>query len=169
MVTADDRNYRRFNMILTCHAAGILHHHARPFSLYPPMTYSQAYDHSVTDGVTNTMLLIGTPLVVTCWRNFIHSCGTHFSPLFSKWRSQFRKYRAGGMICAAWLIFLINDSSVSVLIFVEANAYFMSVFQAVCFSFGRNTLSKWVFMSHPRHVLCLDRGTSPTSFLKDSG
>ena len=34
----------------------------------------------------------------------------------------------------------INDSSVSVLIFVEANASFMSFVQAVCFSSCRDTL-----------------------------
>ena len=35
------------------------------------------------------------------------------------------------MTCAAWLIFPINDFSVSVLIFVEANASFMSLVNAV--------------------------------------
>ena len=73
MVTADARIFRRFNVSFPCHAAGILHRHARPFLLYPPMPYSQASDHSVTDGLANTMLLVGTPLVVTCWRNFIYS------------------------------------------------------------------------------------------------
>ena len=75
------------------------------------------------------MLLIGTPLVVTCWRDFIRSwrssryhswnrCGPH-SSLFSKWRSQFNKYRSGVMTCAARLSFPINDSSVSVLILLK--------------------------------------------------
>ena len=73
MVTDDDSTSTRFNVSLRCHTEGILHHHARPLSLYPPMPYSRASDHSVTDGLTKTMLLIGTPLVVTCWRNFIHS------------------------------------------------------------------------------------------------
>ena len=73
MVTADASNYRRFNVSFPCHAAGIIHCHARPFSLYPPMPYSQASDHSVTDGLTKTMFLIGTPLVVTRCRNFVHS------------------------------------------------------------------------------------------------
>ena len=106
MATADARNSRRFNISFPYHASGIFHRHARPFSLYPPMPYSQASDHSVTDGLTKTMLLIGTPLVVTCLRNFIHSwrswrchiwslCGLQFFPLVSKWRSQFKKYRAG--------------------------------------------------------------------------
>ena len=115
------------------HAAGILHRHARPFSLYPPISYSQASDHSVTDGLKNNMLLIGTPLVVTRWKNFIHSwrfwqchswsnCGDHCLTLFNKWRSRFKKYRYGGMTCALWLSFPINYSSVSVLTFVEANA-----------------------------------------------
>ena len=73
IVTADARNSRRFNVSLPCHSAGILHRHAMPFLLYPPMPCSQASDHSVTDGLTKYMLLIGTPLVVTCWSNFIHS------------------------------------------------------------------------------------------------
>ena len=91
MVTADARNSSRFNVSFPCHAVGIIHRHARPFSLYPPMTYSQASEHSVTDGLTKTVVLIGIPLVVTCWRNFIHSwrssrchswsrCGPHFPP-----------------------------------------------------------------------------------------
>ena len=90
MVTADERNSRRFNVSFPCHSEGIFHLHARILSLYPPMPYSQAYDHSVTDGLKKTTLLIGTPLVVTSWRNFIHSwrssqcnswscCGPHFS------------------------------------------------------------------------------------------
>ena len=137
MVTADARNSRRFNVSFPFHASGIFHCHDRPFSLYPPMPYPQASDHSVTDDLTNTMLLIGTPLVVTCWKSFIHSwrswrChswslfGTNFFPLGSKWRSQFKKYRAGGITFAACLSFPINDSRVSVLIFVEANASLMS-------------------------------------------
>ena len=163
MFTSDARNSRRFNVIFPCHASGIFHCHARPFSLYPPMPYSQASDHSVIDGLTKTMFLIGTPLLVTCWRDFIHSwrswqchswslCGPHFPPLFSKWCSRCKKYRAGRITCAVWLSFPINDSSVSVLIFVEANASFMSFFQAVCFSSGRDTLRYLVVMSQPRHV-----------------
>ena len=73
MVTSDASNYRRFNVIFQCHDEMILHRHARPLSLYPPMSYSREYYHSVTDGLKNTMLFIGTPLVVTCRRNFIHS------------------------------------------------------------------------------------------------
>ena len=42
-----------------------------------------------------------------------------FSPLFSKWRSRFNKYHAGGMTCAARLSFPINDSSESVLIVLK--------------------------------------------------
>ena len=91
MITADARNSSRFNVSLPCHAAGILHCHARQFQLYPLMPYSQASEHSVTDDLTKIMLLIGTPLVVTCWRNLIHSwrssrchsqsgCGPHFFP-----------------------------------------------------------------------------------------
>ena len=141
MVTDDARNSRRFNVSFPCHASEIFHRRARPFSLHPPMPYSQASDHSVTDGLTKTMLLIGNPLVVTCWRNLIHSwrswrchswrlCSPHFPPLVSKRRSRFKKYCAGRMTCAAWLSFLINDSRVSVLIFVEANASLMSLCHA---------------------------------------
>ena len=151
MVTADARNSRRFNVSFPCHASGIFHRHAMPFSLYPPMPYSQASYHTVTNGLTKTTLLIGTPLVVTCLRNFIHSwrswrchswilCGPHFFPLISKWRSRFKKYRAGGMTCAALLSFPMNDSRVSVLIFLEPNASLMSFVQDVCFYSIRDTL-----------------------------
>ena len=144
------------------------------------MPYSQESAHSVTDGLTRTMLLIGIPLVVTCWRNFIHSwrfwrchgwsrCGPHFLPLFSKWLSWLNKYRAGGMTCDAWFSFQINNYSVSVLIFVEANDSFMSLVQTVCYCFGRNNLREWAFMYHPRHVLCSTSLPSPTIFLKDIG
>ena len=44
------------------------------------------------------------------------------------------------MTCAACLRFAINDSSVAVLIFVEANDSFMSLVQDFCFSFGSDTL-----------------------------
>ena len=180
MVTADARNSRRFNVSFPCHASGIFHRHARPFSLYPPMPYSQASDHSVADGLKKTMLLIRTPLVVTCLRNFIHSwrywichswslCGPHFSPFVSKWRSRFKKYRAGGMTCAAWLSFPINYSRVSVLIFVEANASFMPFFQAVCFSSGRDTLLDLVMMTQLRRVFLLAGCPYPASFLNESG
>ena len=136
--------------------------------------------HSVNVGMINIMLLVGTSLVVTRWRTLIHSwvswrfhgwrrCGPHIFPLFNRWRSRFKKYCAGGMTCAAWLIFPINYSSVSVLIFAEANESLMSLNQAVCFSFGRNTLKEWMFMSHPRQVFCLTSLLSPASFLKESG
>ena len=46
-------------MSFICHAAGVFHRHARPFFLYPPMPYSHASDHSVPDGLTNIVLLIG--------------------------------------------------------------------------------------------------------------
>ena len=69
MVTADARNSRRFNAISPYHAAGILHRHLRPFFMYPPMAYSKALKNIITDGLTNTMLLIGNPLVVTFWRD----------------------------------------------------------------------------------------------------
>ena len=144
------------------------------------MPYSQASDHSVTVGFTKTILLIGTPLVVTCCRNLIrrgiswrcHSwscCGHHNSPLFSKWISQFNKDCAGGMKCAAWLKFPINDFSVSILICFEANDYFMSVAKAVWLSFGRNYRMEWVCMYHPMHVFFSSNFSSLTSFLKESG
>ena len=126
------------------------------------------------------MFLIGTPLVVTGLRNFIHSwrswrchswslCGPHFFPLVSKCRSRFKKYCAGGITCATWLIFPLHDSRVSVLIFVEANASFMSFVQAVCFSSGRDTLRDWVLMSQPRHVFWSESFPFTASFLNESG
>ena len=140
-----------FSVAWENHADGILCRHARTMSLYTPMPYSQASDHSVIGGLKKTVLLIGTPLVVACWRSFIHSwrysrchrwsrCGPHFFPRFSKWRSQFKKYCAGGTTCATLVGLPINDSSLSVLIFVETNASSMSVVQAACFYSGRNTL-----------------------------
>ena len=62
MVIVDARNSRRFNVSLPCHAEGIIHHHDRPLLMYPSMSYSQASEHSVVDGLTKTMLFIGTPL-----------------------------------------------------------------------------------------------------------
>ena len=100
---------------------------------------------------------------------YLEPLWSQFFPIFSKWRIRFNKYPAVGMTCATWLSFPINNSSVSVLIFVEANAYFMSLTQDVCFSSVRNTLREWVFMSHPRHVLWLVSCPSPISFLKESG
>ena len=73
MITADASNSNRFNVNYPCHSEGIIHRHARPFLLYPPMPYSQASNHSVTDGLKKIMLLIGTLLVVTCSSNFLHS------------------------------------------------------------------------------------------------
>ena len=62
-----------------------------------------------------------------------------------------------------------QQSSVSVFIFVEANVLCISVAQDVYLSFIRKTLRKWVYMSHPRHFLCLASFPSPTSFLRKSG
>ena len=62
MVIFDASNSRRFNVSFPCHAERIIHHRDRPLSLYPPMSYSQASENSVTDGLTKTMLLIGTSL-----------------------------------------------------------------------------------------------------------
>ena len=64
--------------------------------------------------------------------------------------------------------FPINNSSVSVFIFVEANVLCISVAQDVYLSFISNNLRKWVCMSHPRHFLCLASFPSPTSFLRKS-
>ena len=108
----DARNSNRFSVSSLFHYYGILHLHAKPFSLEPPMPYSQASDHSVTVDLTMTMLLIGTPLVDKRWRDLIHGwgyykchswsrCSHHSFPLFSKWHSRFRKYPAGVMTCAA--------------------------------------------------------------------
>ena len=41
--------------------------------------------------------------------------------------------------------------------------------QSVFFSSGRNNIIERVFMSHPRHGLCLASCPSPASFLKESG
>ena len=73
------------------------------------------------------------------------------------------------MKCAARLSLSINDSSVSLIIFVEANMSLILLNQAVCFYFGINTLKAWVFMSHPRQVLSLTIFLSPASFLREGG
>ena len=109
---SDTRNYNRFSVSLPCNSNVILHRHAKPLLLQPPMTYSQAPDHSDNVGLTKTMLLIWTPLVVTRWSDLIHicrywrchswsCCGTHRFPLFSKWRRWFKKYHTNGMTRAA--------------------------------------------------------------------
>ena len=72
------------------------------------------------------------------------------------------------MTCAAWLSFPITDSSVSVLTFVAANDSFMSFFQAVFFSSGRDAIRDWVLMSQPRHVFFSASCPSPSSFLNES-
>ena len=69
---ADDRNYNSFSVIFPCHSDGIFYRHAKSFLLYPSMPYLQVSDHIFTYGLKKTMLLIGTPLEVTCWRNLIH-------------------------------------------------------------------------------------------------
>ena len=73
------------------------------------------------------------------------------------------------MTCAAWLSFPINNSRVSVLIFVEANDSLMSFVQAVGFSSVRDNLRDWVLMSQTRHLFCSASCPSPASFLNDSG
>ena len=65
------RNSSRFNVRMPYRYGGMNHCYAVPLSLYPPMPYSKASDHSVTIGITNTMLFIGIPLAVTHWRVFI--------------------------------------------------------------------------------------------------
>ena len=118
--TVDASNSRRFNMSFPCHAEVIIHSYARPLLLQPPIPHSQASDHSVTDGLTKNMLFIGTPLLVTCWRIFIHSwrysrCHSwgrfspHSPPLFSKWHSRFKRHHAVRMTYAALFSFPIND------------------------------------------------------------
>ena len=130
MDVIDASNSRRFSVSFPRHTDGIIHRHARPLSLYPPIPYSKASDNSVTDGLTKTMLFIGTPLVVKRWRKFIHSwrswqyhswsrCGPHCFPLFSKWHTRFKNYHACGITCYAWLISPINDYSVSALFFLK--------------------------------------------------
>ena len=53
--------------------------------------------------------------------------------------------------------------------FTEANTSLMSVSQAVCFSFGGNTLRELLCMSHPRHVFCSASCLSFAIFLKYIG
>ena len=90
----------------------------------------QASDHNVTVGVVKTMLFIGTTFSMTHWRIFIqrwsyclcqdwNRCGPHIFPLLRMWYSQIRKYLAGGMMCAVWLIFPMQDSILSVFIFLN--------------------------------------------------
>ena len=177
MVIVDSSNSRRFNVSLPCQAKGIIHHHARPLLLYPPMSYSQASEIVLLMVWQRLCCWLGPPLVVTRWRNFTHSWrswqfhswsrwGLHCFPLFSKRSICIKNYCYSGMKCAAWLIFQINNSSVSILIFVEVNASFMSVVQAVCLYVGSNTIIEWVFMSHPRNILWSASCTSPASLLK---
>ena len=63
----------RFSVSFLFHSDGILHCRSKTLSLQPPMSYFQASGHSVTIGLTKTMLLVGTPLVVTRWGNLMHS------------------------------------------------------------------------------------------------
>ena len=161
MVTADASNYRMANVSFLCHPEGILHRHDRSLSLYPPIPYSQPSDHSVTDGLTNTMLLIGTPLVVTCWRSIIHSwryiqchswscCGPNSPPIFSKCCSRFKKCRSGGMTCAELLSFPIKYSSVSILILLKL--------MSLLYQWSRLIFSLLVGIPSESECLCLTLG-----------
>ena len=69
----DSRNSDRFSVSFSCHSGGILHCYAGPLLMQPLIPYSKVSDHSVTVGMTNTMHLIGTPLVVTRCNNLIQS------------------------------------------------------------------------------------------------
>ena len=71
---------------------GMYQRHVMPLSLYPPIPYSQASNHSVTVGVMNKMLFIGTVVSVThcriftqrcssCLCQYWSRCGPHFFPL----------------------------------------------------------------------------------------
>ena len=68
----DTRYPNRFIVSLPCHSDGILHFHDNLLLLQLPIKYSQASDHSVTVALKKTVLLIGTPLEDTHWRNLIH-------------------------------------------------------------------------------------------------
>ena len=68
----DTRDPNRFIVSLPCHSDGILHFHDNLLLLQLPIKYSQASDHSVTVALKKTVLLIGTPLEDTHWRNLIH-------------------------------------------------------------------------------------------------
>ena len=147
--TAKARKSRRFSVSTLCHSGGMYQRHAMPLLLYPPIPHWQASDHSVTVGVVNTMLFIGTPVYATNWRIFIQSCrsslcqdwrrcGPHFFSLFRRLRSWFRNYFAGVMMLATWLILPTRDYILSVFIFVNARDSLMLCSQAVSFSCGRN-------------------------------
>ena len=73
------------------------------------------------------------------------------------------------MKCAAQLSLLVNDSSVSFIIFVESNVSLILLTQAVCLYFGINNLKAWVFMYHPRQVLLFTSFLFPAIFLRESG
>ena len=124
------------------------------------------------------MLLIGMHSVVTHWSNLIHSwkywwlhscirCGIHIFPCFSWGRIPFNKYCSGGITCALWLSFTINDFSVSDLIFFEFDTSLISLTQAVYFYCGMNTLKEWVLMYHLRQVLHSASLPFPVVFLRE--
>ena len=52
------KNYRRLSMEMPWNSGGMWQHNERPLSLYPPMQYLNALDHSVTFGAVNKMLFI---------------------------------------------------------------------------------------------------------------
>ena len=70
---AEARNSIRLSVRTPCYSGGIFQRHAMHLSLHPLIPYPQALDHSVTVGVVNTILFIGTPLYVTHCRIFIQS------------------------------------------------------------------------------------------------
>ena len=63
----------------------------------------------------------------------------------------------------------MRDYKPSIFIFVEARDDFMSCTQDVSFSLGRNNLRERVWMSQPRHVLCLSSWNSPASMRSERG
>ena len=154
--------------------------HAMHLSLYPPIPYSQASDHSVTVVVVNMMLFIGTPVSATHCRIFIYNCrsclcqewrcrGTHLCTLFRRLWSRFRKYLTSGMMRAESLSLPMRDSSFSIFTFVKARDTLMLCTQAFSFYCSRNTRRYWVWMSYPRQVLRLERWPSHTSLLSERG
>ena len=174
------RNSRRFNVSISCHLGGMYQRHAMPLSFHPLIQYLQASDHSLTFGVVNMMLFIGTPISATHCMIFIQRCrsclyqdwircGPHFFPLFSRLRSRFRKHLAGGIIWYAGLSLPMRDSILSVFIFLKDRDALMSCTQAFSFYSSRNTCRERVWMSHPIQVLRLSSWPSPTILRSERG
>ena len=87
-------------------------------------------------------------------------CGPQLFPVFRSWHSRFSKYLSGVMICATLFSLPVRDSSLCVFILVKDRDYLMSCTQAVSFYLCMNSLRVWVWMFHPRQILCLSNRPS---------